>query len=54
MTKKKERTMLSAFSIILILLFGLGILSWILPNAQFVKGEKWIATQWIRRQKLER
>ena len=37
--KKKPRAMLSAFSIILILLGGLGILSHILPDAQFV-GEK--------------
>ena len=39
MAKKKFKTMLSAFSIILILIFGLGILSHLLPNAQFV-GEK--------------
>lgn len=39
MTKKKSKktkTMLSAFSIILILIFGLGILSHILPNAEFI------------------
>lgn len=35
MTKKKAKTMLSSFSIILILIFGLGILSHLLPNAQF-------------------
>ena len=34
--KKKSKTMLSAFSIILILIFGLGILSHLLPNAKFV------------------
>lgn len=34
--KKKTKTMLSAFSIILILIFGLGILSHILPNAEFI------------------
>ena len=34
--KSKKKTMLSAFSIILILIFGLGILSHILPNAEFV------------------
>ncbi len=39
MAKKKSKTMLSAFSIILILLFGLGILSHLLPNAQFVGEE---------------
>ena len=33
--KKKSGFMLSAFSIILILIFGLGILSHLLPNAQF-------------------
>ena len=36
MVKKKKKTMLSAFSIILILIFGLGILSHLLPNAKFV------------------
>ena len=35
MAKKKKKTMLSAFSIILILIFGLGILSHLLPNAKF-------------------
>ena len=35
MAKKKSNKMLSAFSIILILIFGLGILSHILPDAQF-------------------
>lgn len=35
-TKKKSRKMLSAFSIILILIFGLGILSHVLPDAQFI------------------
>lgn len=39
MAKKKSKTMLSAFSIILILIFGLGILSHILPNAKFVGDE---------------
>ena len=40
MTKtKKSRKMLSAFSIILILIFGLGIISHILPNAEFVGDE---------------
>lgn len=39
MTKKKSKTMLSAFSIILILIFGLGILSHLLPNAQFIGEE---------------
>ena len=37
--KKKAKTMLSSFSIILILIFGLGILSHLLPNAKFV-GDK--------------
>ena len=36
MAKKKSKKMLSAFSIILILIFGLGILSHLLPNAKFV------------------
>lgn len=36
MTKKKTKVMLSSFSIILILIIGLGILSHLLPNAQFV------------------
>ena len=39
MTKKKSKVMLSAFSIILILIFGLGILSHLLPDAQFVGEE---------------
>ena len=39
MAKKKSKGMLSAFSIILILIFGLGILSHLLPNAQFVGDE---------------
>ena len=34
-SKNKPKTMLSAFSIILILIAGLGILSHVLPNAQF-------------------
>ena len=34
--KKKAKVMLSSFSIILILIFGLGILSHLLPNAKFV------------------
>lgn len=36
MAKKKTKIMLSSFSIILILIFGLGILSHVLPDAQFV------------------
>ena len=39
MAKKKTKVMLSSFSIILILIFGLGILSHVLPNAQFVGEE---------------
>ena len=39
MAKKKSKGMLSAFSIILILIFGLGILSHLLPDAQFVGEE---------------
>ena len=39
MAKKKSKVMLSAFSIILILIFGLGILSHLLPDAQFVGEE---------------
>ena len=39
MSKKKSKVMLSAFSIILILIFGLGILSHLLPNAEFVGEE---------------
>ena len=39
MRKKKTKTMLSAFSIILILIFGLGIISHLLPNAKFVGEE---------------
>ncbi|MGN1268554.1 MAG: YfcC family protein [Candidatus Aphodocola sp.] len=39
MAKKKSKTMLSAFSIILILIFGLGVLSHLLPNAQFIGEE---------------
>ena len=39
MAKKKSKFMLSAFSIILILIFGLGILSHLLPDAQFVGEE---------------
>ncbi len=39
MVKKKSKTMLSAFSIILILIFGLGLLSHLLPNAQFIGDE---------------
>ena len=35
MARKKSKKMLSAFSIILILIFGLGILSHVLPNADF-------------------
>ena len=37
--KKSKKTMLSAFSIILILIFGLGILSHLLPNAKFIGDE---------------
>ncbi|MBQ8472886.1 MAG: YfcC family protein [Bacilli bacterium] len=33
---KRKKTMLSAFSIILILIFGLGLLSHLLPNAEFI------------------
>ena len=36
MSKKKSKVMLSAFSIILILIFGLGILSHLLPEAKFI------------------
>ncbi|MGM9881531.1 MAG: YfcC family protein [Bacilli bacterium] len=36
MSKKKKKVMLSSFSIILILIFVLGILSHVLPDAQFV------------------
>ena len=39
MAKKKSKFMLSAFSIILILIFGLCILSHLLPDAQFVGEE---------------
>ena len=39
MAKKKTKVMLSSFSIILILIFGLGILSHVLPDAQFVGDE---------------
>lgn len=39
MAKKKSKVMLSAFSIILILIFGLGILSHVLPDAKFVGDE---------------
>ena len=39
MAKKKSKKMLSAFSIILILIFGLGILSHVLPKARFVGGD---------------
>jgi len=35
MAKKKKKNMLSAFSIILLLIFGLGLLSHVLPNAEF-------------------
>lgn len=38
MARKKAKTMLSSFSIILILIFGLGLLSHVLPNAEFVEG----------------
>ena len=36
MTKKKRKFMLSAFSIIFILIIALAILSHVLPNAEFV------------------
>ena len=36
MSKKKSKVMLSAYSIILILIFGLGILSHLLPEARFI------------------
>ena len=39
MSKKKSGFALSAFSIILILLVGLGILSHVLPDASFVGEE---------------
>ena len=39
MAKKKTKSMLSSFSIILILIFGLGILSHLLPDAQFIGEE---------------
>ncbi len=39
MAQKKSKKMLSAFSIILILIFGLGILSHLLPNAEFIGEE---------------
>lgn len=38
MAKKKSGKMLSSYTIILILIFGLAILSHILPNAEFVDG----------------
>ena len=34
-SKKRTRAMLSAYSIIMILIIGLGILSHVLPKAQF-------------------
>lgn len=39
MAKKKKKVLLSSFSIILILIFALGILSHVLPNAKFVGDE---------------
>ena len=39
MAKKKSKFMLSAFTIIIILIAGLGVLSHLLPNAQFVGDE---------------
>ena len=39
MAKKNKKVMISAFSIILIMVFGLGILSHILPQAEFVGEE---------------
>lgn len=39
MAKKKKKVLLSSFSIILILIFALGILSHVLPNAEFVGDE---------------
>ena len=38
MAKKKSGKMLSSYSIILILIFGLAILSHVLPNAELVDG----------------
>jgi len=37
--KKKSKVMISAFSIIIILIFGLGIISHLLPEAKFVGDE---------------
>ena len=39
MTKKKNRSMLSAYTIIMIVIVALGILSHLLPNAKFVGNE---------------
>lgn len=38
-SKRKKREFLTAFSIIFILIFGLGLVSHLLPKAQFVGGE---------------
>ena len=39
MAKKRKKVLLSSFSIILILIFVLGIISHLLPNAKFVGEE---------------
>lgn len=46
MAKKKAKVMLSSFSIILILIFGLGILSHVLPDAQFIDGQKTVTIEY--------
>lgn len=50
-TKNKNKVMLSAFSIILILIFALGVLSYILPQARF-NGEELINGTGVVRAKL--
>ena len=50
-TKKKNKVMLSAFSIILILIFALGVLSYILPIARF-SGENIIDGSGVVRAKI--
>ena len=35
MAKKKNRTMLSSYTIIILLKIGLAILSWVLPDAKY-------------------
>ncbi len=47
MSKKRKKVLLSSFSIILILIFGLGILSHVLPKAQFVDGTKTTTTEYV-------